>query len=238
MSEVSELEPDTHADLAQPGVRSARRIRRSHDRRAVIRLYELLVSIPVVVYLIWSVWTDPQMFTDWYVFAWAAAVMVAELLPVPTNVSMGFSLSFPLELSAALLFPTPTAAAILTAIGDMHTYHHGKQLVKLAGLDPRLFESGSSIRKLPQISHVGSAYLRYWLYHYAMRLIAHEPPFQAYYQRRKQQSPGKGSGQRALIAVCDKTIRMIYRILRDHAPYNPKKDKSIAEYYAAQRQAA
>jgi len=133
---------------------------------------------------------------------------------------------------------TPTAAAILTAIGDMHTYHHGKQLVKLAGLDPRLFESGSSIRKLPKISHVGSAYLRYWLYHYAMRLIAHEPPFHAYYQRRKHQSPGKGAGQRALIAVCDKTVRMIYRILIDHAPYNPKKDKSIAEYYAAQRQAA
>ncbi len=45
-------------------------------------------------------------------YAWAIAVMVADLLPVPTNVSMGFSLSFPLELSAALLFPTPTAAAI------------------------------------------------------------------------------------------------------------------------------
>jgi transposase len=132
----------------------------------------------------------------------------------------------------------PTAAAILTAIGDIHTYQNGKQLVKLAGLDPRLFESGSSIRKLPKISHVGSAYLRYWLYHYAMRLIAHEPHFQAYYQRRKQQSSGKGAGQRALIAVCDKTIRMIYRILRDHAPYNPKKDTSIAEYYATQRKAA
>ena len=132
----------------------------------------------------------------------------------------------------------PTAAAILTAIGDIHEYHNGKQLVKLAGLDLRLFESGSSIRKLPKISHVGSAYLRYWLYHYAMRRIAHEPHFKAYYQRRKQQSPGKGSGQRALIAVCDKTIRMIYRILTDHAPYNPKKDKSIADYYAAQRQAA
>ncbi len=64
----------------------------------------------------------------------------------------------------------PTAAAILTAIGDIHAYHNGKQLVKLAGLDLRLFESGSSIRKLPKISHVGSAYLRYWLYHYAMRL--------------------------------------------------------------------
>jgi transposase len=132
----------------------------------------------------------------------------------------------------------PTAAAILTAIGDVHEYQNGKQLVKLAGLDLRLFESGSSIRKLPKISHVGSAYLRYWLYHYAMRLIAHEPHFKAYYQRRKHQSPGKGSGQRALIAVCDKTIRMIYRILTDHAPYDPQKEKSIADYYAAQRKAA
>jgi transposase len=74
----------------------------------------------------------------------------------------------------------PTAAAILTAMGNMHAYHNGKQLVKLAGLDIRLFASGSSIRKLPKISHIGSAYLRYWLYHSALRLVAHEPHFQAY----------------------------------------------------------
>lgn len=132
----------------------------------------------------------------------------------------------------------PTAAAILTAIGDLSTYTNGKQLVKLAGLDIRLFESGSSIRKLPKISHVGSAYLRYWLYHYALRLVAHEPHFTAYYQRRKHQSPGKGAGQRALIAVCDKTIRMIYRILTDYEPYDPKKGQSIAASYAAQQKAA
>jgi diguanylate cyclase (GGDEF)-like protein len=112
VSDVAELELDTHALRGQRIGRRAHQIRRTHDRRPVIRFYELLVSVPVVAYLIWSVWTDPQMFTDWYVFAWAAAVMVAELLPVPTNVSMGFSLSFPLELSAAMLFPTPTAAAI------------------------------------------------------------------------------------------------------------------------------
>jgi transposase len=40
----------------------------------------------------------------------------------------------------------PTAAAILTAIGDIGQYTNGKQLVKLASLDIRLFESGSSIR--------------------------------------------------------------------------------------------
>jgi transposase len=132
----------------------------------------------------------------------------------------------------------PTAAAILTAIGDVREFTNGKQLVKLAGLDVRRFESGTSIRKPPKISHVGSAYLRYWLYHYALRLVAHEPHCKTYYQRRKHQSPGKGAGQRALMAVCDKTIRMIYRILTDHAPYTPQKDQSIAEYYAAQRKAA
>jgi transposase len=132
----------------------------------------------------------------------------------------------------------PTAAAILTAIGDVHEYTNGKQLVKLAGLDVRRFESGASIRKLPQISHVGSGYLRHWLYHYALRLVAHDPHVTTYYQRRKHQSSGKGAGQRALMAVCDKTIRMIYRILTDHAPYTPQKDQSIAEYYAAQRTAA
>jgi transposase len=132
----------------------------------------------------------------------------------------------------------PTAGAILTALGDIHQYTNGKQLVKLAGRDVRLFESGTSVRKLPKISHVGSAYLRHWLYHYAMRLVAHDPHFKAYYQRRKLQSPGKGAGQRALVAVCDKTIRMIYRILTDHTPYTPKKDQIIAQYYAAQRKAA
>jgi transposase len=103
----------------------------------------------------------------------------------------------------------PTAAALLTAIGDIDEYQNGQQLVKLAGLDIRLFESGSSVRQLPKISHMGRADLRYWLSHYALRLIAHEPHCAAYYQRRKHQSPGKGAGQRALRAVCDKIIRMI-----------------------------
>jgi transposase len=132
----------------------------------------------------------------------------------------------------------PTAAAILTAIGDIGEYKNGKQLVKLAGLDIRLFESGSSIRKLPKISHVGSAYLRHWLYHYAKRLVAHEPPFKAYHQRKKQQSPGKGAGQRALMAVSDKIIRIIYRILTDQTTYSPNKDQSIAQYYAAKQKVA
>ena len=97
----------------------AEEIRPQNDRRAVIRLYELVVTAPVLIYLFvafshaFTSHVSLVLDGDWLTpLVWAIAVAVAELLPVPTNVSMAFSLSFPLELSAALIFPTPVAAAI------------------------------------------------------------------------------------------------------------------------------
>jgi len=52
---------------------------------------------------------------------------------------------------------------MLTAIGEVHAYTNGQQLVTLAGLAVRRFESGTRIRKLPQLSHVGRGSLRDWL---------------------------------------------------------------------------
>jgi len=85
-----------------------------HDRRWPLRLYELLVSAPMLVWLLYESFSDPAQFVayGWAPVVWAGAVTVVELMPVQTNVPMGFSLSFPLELSAALIFPTPLAAAI------------------------------------------------------------------------------------------------------------------------------
>ena len=72
------------------------------------------MSVPILAWLLWQAFTDPEQFVayGWAPLVWAGAVAVTELMPVPTNVSMPFSLSFPLELSAALIFPTPVAAAI------------------------------------------------------------------------------------------------------------------------------
>jgi len=132
----------------------------------------------------------------------------------------------------------PTAAAILTAVGDVQAFAYGKQLVKLAGLDLRQFQSGSSIRKRPRISHAGSAFLRHWLYHYALRLVAYDPCFKALHTRRKTNSPGKGAPRRALMAVCDKVIRIVYRMLKDNVPYLPKMDHYYASQYGTLKKAA
>jgi len=132
----------------------------------------------------------------------------------------------------------PTAVAILTAVGNINEYTNGKQLVKLAGLDVRLYESGSSILKRPRISRAGSAYLRHWVYYLSLRLVAHEPEFTEYFQLRKKKSPGKGAGIRALTSVSDKVLRIIYRMLKSNETYLPGKDRIIKEYYIKQRKAA
>jgi hypothetical protein len=80
--------------------------------------------------------------------------------------------------------------------------------------------------------------LRHWLYHYALRLVAFEPAFQALYQRRKQNSPGKGAANRALMAVSDKAIRIVYRMLQDNVPYLPKMDCLYANQYGTMKKAA
>jgi diguanylate cyclase (GGDEF)-like protein len=82
-------------------------------RRPALRAYELLVTIPLLCFLAFEVYHHPAAFTDWRILVWIAAIMVVDLMPVPMAMSFDFSLSFPLELSVALLYPPPVAALIV-----------------------------------------------------------------------------------------------------------------------------
>ena len=90
-----------------------RRATRRSKRSLGLRLYELALVLPVTAYIGYSIYTDPVEFSDSLILVWMAAIATVDLLPVPTTVSsVAFSLSFPLELSVALLYPTPVAALI------------------------------------------------------------------------------------------------------------------------------
>ncbi len=55
----------------------------------------------------------PEEFKDPQILIWIAAIAAVDLMPVPTTMSsVAFSLSFPIELSVALLYPPPVAALI------------------------------------------------------------------------------------------------------------------------------
>ena len=88
------------------------------ERRPLsIRLYEIATILPLVAYVVLEANLHPADFLDSHfagplLLEWVAAIIIVDLLPIPTSIGFPFSLSFPLQLSVALLYPTPVAASI------------------------------------------------------------------------------------------------------------------------------
>jgi len=90
----------------------------SARRSWALRLYELAVSVPIVLYIAISMVRYTADFQDWQILVWIAAIAAVDLMPVPTTMdSVGFSLSFPIELSVALIYP-PYVAALVALLGS------------------------------------------------------------------------------------------------------------------------
>jgi diguanylate cyclase (GGDEF)-like protein len=82
-----------------------------------LRLYEAATVFPLVLYLGIQLRLHPGEFlTDekagLLLVAWIAAIAVVDLLSIDTSIGFPFSLSFPLQLSVALIYPTPVAGAV------------------------------------------------------------------------------------------------------------------------------
>jgi transposase len=105
---------------------------------------------------------------------------------------------------------TTSAIAILAEIAVLPRDMSVRQWVAHAGLDPRLYESGTSVKAMPRISKVGNRNLRRALFMPALVASNHEPRIKAYYE--KLQRNGKAKMQ-ALIAVMRKLLHAIYGML-------------------------
>jgi diguanylate cyclase (GGDEF)-like protein len=81
-------------------------------RRSGTKVYELAVALPLVCWLLYEFIQTPMQFADPMLLVWIVAIAVVDLMPVPTSVELNFSLSFPLQLAVALIYPPPVAAAI------------------------------------------------------------------------------------------------------------------------------
>lgn len=93
-----------------------------------------------------------------------------------------------------------------------------KQWVAYAGLDPRHFESGSSVLKKTRISKAGNRYIRQALYMPALVASRSEPHVAAYY-KHLQEKRGLLKIQ-ALCAVMRKILHAIYGMLRNKQPFD------------------
>jgi len=91
-----------------------------------------------------------------------------------------------------------------------------RQWVAHAGLDPRCFESGSSVNKKVRISKVGNIHLRQAMYMPALSASVYDENVMAF--REALEERGKKPMQ-AIIAVMRKLLHTIHGMLKNNQPY-------------------
>ena len=104
-----------------------------------------------------------------------------------------------------------SAILLLTEFAVLDPTMTVRQLVAYAGLDPRVYESGTSVQKPPRISKVGNARLRAILYMNALSAVRHDRGARLFYARLVAR--GKKRMQ-ALVAVMRKLLHGIWIVLQ------------------------
>ena len=108
-------------------------------------------------------------------------------------------------------------AMIISEIGDIKKFSNPTKLLAFAGLDPVIKQSGNFQADTMKISKRGSTYLRYAIYRVAFLIIYNNETFHNYYLTKRSQ----GKNHRvALGHVCNKLVRVIFKILTDEIPFN------------------
>ncbi len=85
----------------------------ARDRQSTrLVLYELVVSAPLVAWIASQVLAHPHEFANPMLLVWAVGIAVVDLMPLPLTSNLHFSVSFPLQLAVALLYPPYVAGAV------------------------------------------------------------------------------------------------------------------------------
>lgn len=112
------------------------------------------------------------------------------------------------------------AATILAEIGDISRFKNSSSLIDFAGIDPTVRQSGEFNSTHNHMSKRGSPYLRHAIFLAATTCSFHNSPLNAYYKKKRDQGKHHLT---ATGAVARKLTTVIYAVLRDSKPYEPKK---------------
>lgn len=100
-----------------------------------------------------------------------------------------------------------------------------RQLISFAGLSPVEHLSGTSIHRPTRICKKGGKVLRTALYMCALNAMQTNPHCRALYQRLL----AKGKKKKvAIIAVCNKLLRLVFGVIRNREKYNEEYGRTIA----------
>lgn len=112
---------------------------------------------------------------------------------------------------------TTTAAALLSEIGDVSQFASARQLAAFAGLDPRVRQSGSSVRGYACLSKAGSPRLRKALYFPALAALRYNPAIAALRARLL----AAGKAKKLIVgAAMRKLLQLAFGVLKSGRPFD------------------
>lgn len=126
-----------------------------------------------------------------------------------------------LQTDGKLLLTVPGIGVVLAAelyseIGDISQYDNPNQIIKKAGTNPIMKQSGGGQGYFGRISKQGNPQLRYVIYNVGRCLSMHNQDLQPFAFRLKER--GKHS-RKVFIAVGNKMLKIAFAMFRDHKPF-------------------
>lgn len=111
-------------------------------------------------------------------------------------------------------------AQIVAEIGDVTRFKNGASIVKYAGLNSGVSQSGKFEATSSPITKAGSPYLRRAMWLAADCARKFDPNLRNFYEKKR----AEGKCHRvAITAVARKLCHIVYAIMRDKVPYDPDK---------------
>ncbi|MFB9276553.1 IS110 family transposase [Cohnella cellulosilytica] len=112
------------------------------------------------------------------------------------------------------------AAELYAEIGNSLDYQHAGQLIKKAGTNPIVKQSGGGAGSYRKISKQGNTHLRYVTYLAGRSLCLHNEDLKPFYERLKS----RGKHERAsFVAMGNKMLKIAFAMLRDKQPFHSSK---------------
>lgn len=114
-----------------------------------------------------------------------------------------------------------TAAEFYSELGDLSQYDNPNQLIKKAGTNPIVIQSGGGRGYFGKISKQGNRNLRFIVYTVGKCLAQHNQDLKPFYTRLKE----KGKHPRKIyVALGNKFIKIAFAMLRDKQPFQSNQD--------------
>jgi len=111
-----------------------------------------------------------------------------------------------------------TAARLLAEIRNFHDFRNARQLTAYAGLNPRQYQSGSSVRRKSRLSKTGNASLRRALFMPAIVAKNHNPVIHDFCQRLAD----RGLSKMAVVgAAMRKLLVLSFGVIKTELPFDP-----------------